>query len=69
MPPKKSTPKKPSPNWGGTRQGAGRPSPFNRPTKNVWLQLPDNVIERIDAQRGVLFVEFAGALRERFCEG
>lgn len=68
MPPKKSTPKKPSPNWGGTRQGAGRPSPFNRPTKNVWLQLPDNVIERIDAQAKALGVSRAVVVAAKFSE-
>lgn len=36
-----------SKNWGGTRQGAGRPTPGS-PTRSISITLPEDLIDAVD---------------------
>jgi hypothetical protein len=38
-----------SKNWGGKRQGAGRPIPGS-PTRSISITLPEDLIEAVDKQ-------------------
>lgn len=53
---------------GGSRPGAGRKSPFAGlgPTKSIWLQLPEAIVKRIDAEAKDRGVSRAVVVADRF---